>query len=65
MAEYNFDELEEETILPLARKKLGGDFTYPNIAKTKRYLAARGFRFDAIDSAVRKITGQDGEEWDE
>lgn len=65
LAEYNFDELEEETILPLARKKLGGDFTYPSIAKTKRYLAARGFRFDAIDSAVRKITGQDGEEWDE
>lgn len=65
LAEYDFNVLEEETILPLARKKLGGDFTIENITKTKRYLAARGFRFDAIDSAVRKIAGSDEEEWSE
>ncbi len=65
MAEVDFDGLEEETILPLAEKKLGGDFSDQSIMKTKRYLTARGFRYDAIDRAVRKITGASGEEWDE
>ncbi|MBQ4516228.1 MAG: regulatory protein RecX [Clostridia bacterium] len=63
LSEYDFNEIEEEKILPLAQKKLGGDFTIQNIAKTKRYLASRGFGFDAIDSAIRKIAG--GEEWSE
>lgn len=63
LSEYDFNEIEEEKILPLAQKKLGGDFTIQNIAKTKRYLASRGFSFDAIDSAIRKIA--DEEEWSE
>ena len=61
LSEYDFNEIEEEKILPLAAKKLGGNFSIENIAKTKRYLASRGFGFSAIDSAVRKITG--GEDW--
>lgn len=65
MAEFDFEEAEEDVLLPLAEKKLGGDFSYENIAKTKRYLAARGFGFDAVDSAVRKIAGADREEWSE
>ena len=63
LSEYDFNDIEEEKILPLAQKKLGGDFSIQNIAKTKRYLASRGFGFDAIDSVIRKIAG--GEEWSE
>lgn len=65
LAEFSFEEAEETVLLPLAEKKLGGDFSYENVAKTKRYLAARGYSFDSIDSAVRKIVGRSEEEWDE
>lgn len=65
LAEFSFEEAEESVLLPLAEKKLGGDFSYENVAKTKRYLAARGYSFDSIDSAVRKIVGRSEEEWDE
>lgn len=63
LTEFRFDEIEEEMLLPLAKKKLGGDFSYQNMMKTKRYLAARGFGFDVIDSAVKKIADGSGEEW--
>lgn len=64
LGEFDFGELEEETLLVLAKKKLAGDFSFENKMKTKRYLAARGFGFDAIDRAVYKVAGG-GEEWSE
>lgn len=65
LEQFDFSEAEESVLLPLAEKKLKGDFSYENIAKTKRYLAARGYSFDSIDSAVGKIVGRSEEEWDE
>ncbi len=65
LEEFDFEEAEKTVLQSLAEKKLGQNFSYENIAKTKRYLAARGYSFDAIDSVVRKITGRCEEEWGE
>ncbi len=65
LAEFDFGRLEEEMILPLAQKKLGDDYSIRNIMKTKRYLASRGFGFEAIDRALKQIARDSEEVWDE
>ncbi len=54
------DELN--TLFPLIEKKLGGNFDIKNVMKTKRYFASRGYRFDEIDTALRKLKAE-SEEW--
>lgn len=56
MSYFDFDELENSNLAELVEKKLGGDFEYKNIMKTKRYFMSRGYDFGLIDRAIRKIT---------
>ncbi len=64
MAIENLDETETEkdNLLILAKKKLEGDFDIKNIMRVKRYLASRGYGFDDIDSAIRSLKAESGEE---
>ena len=62
-------ESNEEVIDKLLRKKIGGK-VLDNELKVKcvRFLASRGFSFDEINSAIKKIKttdeGEDYESWD-
>ena len=55
-------EKETENLVYLAEKKLKGDFDIKNVMKTKRYLASRGYSFDDIDTAIRKLLNEREEE---
>ncbi|HAL62830.1 MAG TPA: hypothetical protein DCO93_00130 [Clostridiales bacterium] len=48
-------EEEEDTLLPLVRRKLGGNFEKKNIDKAIRYFIYRGYEFDDIKSCVEKL----------
>ncbi|MBR4874695.1 MAG: regulatory protein RecX [Clostridia bacterium] len=48
-------EKEKDNLLALAKKKLGGDFEYKNLMRTKRYLASRGYSFEDIDDVITKL----------
>ena len=51
------DEDETEShLLSLLSKKLGANFDFKNIQKAKRYAAYRGYSFDEIDAAIRKLS---------
>ncbi len=54
-------DVAEDHLLSLLSKKLGGDFDFKNIQKAKRYAAYRGYGFDEIDSAIRKIQAESEE----
>lgn len=59
------DELEldeEEMLLPLMEKKLGGDFDRKSRDRAFRYFAARGYSFDDIKRAFDEISSRDYEE---
>ena len=56
MAEFDFDEAEEDNLSELIEKKLGGNFDFKNVMKTKRYFASRGYDYNVIDKALKKIT---------
>lgn len=49
---------EEEQLLPLMERKLGGNFEKKNIDRAIRYFAYRGYGFDDIKSAVERIKGE-------
>lgn len=50
---------EEEQLLPLMERKLGGDFGQKSRDRAFRYFASRGYSFEDIKSAFAKI--RDGE----
>lgn len=56
MAELSFEE--EETLLPLMERKLGGDFEKKNIDRAIRYFLYRGYGFDDIKSCIEKLRGE-------
>lgn len=56
MAEFDFDEAEEDNLSELIEKKLGGNFDFKNVMKTKRYFVSRGYDYNVIDKALKKIT---------
>ena len=58
LAEMETEETERENVEALLVKKLKGDVSSKNIMKTKRYLASRGYSFDEIDAAFRKIKAE-------
>ena len=58
LAEMEAEETERENLEALLAKKLKGDVSLKNIMKTKRYLASRGYSFDEIDAAFRKIKAE-------
>ena len=49
------DDNEEEVLLPLVRKKLGGDFEKKNIDKCIRYFLYRGYSFSDIKNCIDEI----------
>ena len=61
LSEFDIDLLEENNILPLAKKKLSGNFEYKNIMKVKRYLFSKGFSFELIDKTINNILNGEGE----
>lgn len=59
---------EEEALLPLMRKKLGGDFDKKSKDRAIRYFVTRGYSFSDIKSAIGQIMAEedytdDGEEY--
>lgn len=46
------DTDEEQTLLPLVEKKLGGDFEKKNVDRTIRYFLYRGYSFDDIRRCI-------------
>ena len=46
---------EEEGLLPLVIKKLGGNFEQKNIDKAIRYFIYRGYEFSDIKACIEKI----------
>ena len=52
------EETAEDHLLSLLRKKLGNDFDIKNQAKAKRYAAYRGYGFDEIDAAIRRLQAE-------
>ncbi len=57
--ELDFSDTINENLQALAQKKLGGNYDIKNIAKTKRYLASRGYSFDQINTVFSKIKAED------
>ena len=51
---------EEDALLPLVSKKLGGNFEQKNIDKAIRYFIYRGYEFGDIKACIDKIK-QNGE----
>ena len=58
---FDVYSLENESILPIAEKKLAGNFEYKNIMKTKRYLLSKGFSYELIDSTIKALIDGKGE----
>lgn len=46
---------EEEQLLPLMERKLGGDFDQKSRDRAFRYFAARGYSFDDIKAAFNRL----------
>ena len=46
---------EEDALMPLARKKLGGNFEQKNIDKAIRYFIYRGYEFGDIKACIEKL----------
>lgn len=63
IAELDADE--EEMLLPLMEKKLGGDFERKSRDRAFRYFAARGYSFDDIKRAFSEIAAQSEENCEE
>ena len=53
---------EEEQLVPLIERKLGGNFEKKNIERAIRYFAYRGYGYDDIKSAIEKVRGEALEE---
>lgn len=52
------DDNEAETLLPLVRKKLGGDFEKKSIDRTIRYFSARGYNFEDIKKCIDDVKNE-------
>lgn len=59
--DFDVELIEENNILPLAEKKLNGNFEYKNIMKVKRFLASKGFSFELIEKTINTILKDRGE----
>lgn len=53
LCEFEFDEAN--SLVPLIRKKLGGNFEKKNIEKAVRHFVAKGYTFSDIKSAVDTV----------
>lgn len=58
----DIDVDEQEALMPLVEKKLGGDFEKKNVDKTIRYFLYRGYSFDDIRHCI-EYAKQNGEDY--
>ena len=57
-------EIQEDNLFSLLRKKIKNDFDIKNLQKAKRYAAYRGYGFDEIETAIRRLQAeQEDEVW--
>lgn len=61
LSEFDFDELESDCVLSIARKKFSGNFEYKNIMKVKRFLVSKGFSYEIIDKTINQLIQENGE----
>lgn len=61
-AVLTLNQEEEDTLLPLMRKKLGENFEKKNIDKAFRYFAYRGYDFDDIKTCIEKLKSEFAED---
>ncbi len=52
---FEFDVSEKEKLIPLAEKKLGGNFDKKNVDKTMRHFLLKGYNAADIKSAIRNV----------
>lgn len=57
ISELDFDDTEE-TLLPLVRKKLGGDFEKKSIDRCIRYFMYRGYDLREIKDCINELQGE-------
>ena len=55
----NIEWDEEETLYPMIKKKLGGDFDSKNIDKCVRYFIYKGYGIGDIKRNIEKITAEE------
>ena len=59
---YEFENADEkETLMPLVRKKLNGDFDIKNVNKVKRYFFTRGYKPSDISECIRMVRIEEDE----
>ncbi len=52
---------EEDVLLPMMRKRLGGNFERKNLEKAVRYFVYKGYSYDDINSAIDKLKMEEEE----
>lgn len=68
LQEVDVAAIERETILPLLERRLRGDFERANVERAKRWLAGKGYAYDAINWAAETLLARSGireDEWEE
>lgn len=68
LALEELDDNEEETLYPLVKKRLGGDFERKNIDRCIRYFMYRGYGFGDIKECIDRAKTEEDEyeeDWDE
>ena len=54
------EDIEEDTLYPLVKKKLGGNFEKKNTDKCIRYFIYRGYDFGDIKTCIDRVKSEDG-----
>lgn len=50
---------EEDMLMPMIQKKLGGNFDRKNIEKAVRYFAYKGYGYDEIKAVIDRMKGEE------
>lgn len=57
-AVYSLNDDEEDTLYPLVKRKLGGDFERKNTDKCIRYFMYRGYELSSIKRCIERLRGE-------
>lgn len=58
------EDIEEDTLYPLVKKKLGGNFEKKNTDKCIRYFMYRGYDFGDIKTCIDRVKSEDGNDYE-
>lgn len=58
------EDIEEDTLYPLVKKKLGGNFEKKDIDKCIRYFMYRGYDFGDIKTCIDRVKSEDGNDYE-